>query len=101
MKRNHCYNEIGKRCVIKTQSQEVFKKYTCIFAINNNSNEKSADITGEKLRITSKGFIGIGTTNPTTNLHINSNEVRIKLTNNNSNGLLLGKSNNSFIIKSK
>ena len=34
-KRNHCYNEIGKRCVIKTHSQEVFKKYTCIFAINN------------------------------------------------------------------
>ena len=32
-KRNHCYNEIGKRCVIKTQSQEVFKKYTGIFAI--------------------------------------------------------------------
>jgi hypothetical protein len=27
-KRNHCYNEIGKRCVIKTQSREVFKKYT-------------------------------------------------------------------------
>jgi hypothetical protein len=26
-KRNHCYNELGKRCVIKTQSQEVFKKY--------------------------------------------------------------------------
>ena len=36
MKRNHCYNEIGKRCVIKTQSQEVFKKYTAIFAINTN-----------------------------------------------------------------
>jgi transposase-like protein len=34
MKRNHCYNEIGKRCVIKTQSQEVFKKYTAIFAIS-------------------------------------------------------------------
>ncbi len=34
-KRNHCYNEIGKRCVIKTHSQEVFKKYTCIFAVNN------------------------------------------------------------------
>ena len=34
-KRNHCYNEIGKRCVIKTQSQEVFKKYTGIFAISN------------------------------------------------------------------
>jgi transposase len=33
-KRNHCYNEIGKRCVIKTQSQEVFKKYTGIFAIS-------------------------------------------------------------------
>ena len=27
-KRNHCYSEKGKRCVIKTQSQEVFKKYT-------------------------------------------------------------------------
>lgn len=23
----HCYNEKGKRCVIKTHSQEVFKKY--------------------------------------------------------------------------
>ena len=33
-KRNHCYNEIGKRCVIKTQSQDVFKKYTAIFAIS-------------------------------------------------------------------
>ena len=27
-KRNYCYNEICKRCVIKTQSQEVFKKYS-------------------------------------------------------------------------
>jgi hypothetical protein len=33
-KRNHCYNEIGKCCVIKTQSQEVFKKYIGIFAIS-------------------------------------------------------------------
>jgi transposase len=33
-KRNHCYSEIGKRCVIKTQSQEVFKKYTGVFAIS-------------------------------------------------------------------
>ena len=32
-KRNHCYNDVGKRCVITTQSQEVFKKYTAIFAI--------------------------------------------------------------------
>jgi hypothetical protein len=39
MKRNHCYNEIGKRCVIKTQSQEVFKKYTAIFAISVNGIE--------------------------------------------------------------
>lgn len=35
-KRNHCYSELGKRCVIKTQSQEVFKKYTAVFAINSN-----------------------------------------------------------------
>jgi transposase len=35
-KRNHCYSEKGKRCVIKTQSQEVFKKYTGIFAISTN-----------------------------------------------------------------
>jgi transposase len=33
-KRNHCYSEKGKRCVIKTQAQEVFKKYTGIFAIS-------------------------------------------------------------------
>jgi transposase-like protein len=35
-KRNHCYSQKGKRCVIKTQSQEVFKKYTCVFAISVN-----------------------------------------------------------------
>jgi transposase len=33
-KRHQCYSELGKRCVIKTQSQEVFKKYTGIFAIS-------------------------------------------------------------------
>ena len=33
-KRHHCYSEKGNRCVIKTQSQEVFKKYTGIFAIS-------------------------------------------------------------------
>ena len=33
-KRNHCYSDLGKRCVIKTTSQEVFKKYTAIFAIS-------------------------------------------------------------------
>ena len=32
-KQNHCYNELGKRFVIKTKSQEVYKKYTGIFAI--------------------------------------------------------------------
>jgi hypothetical protein len=35
-KRSHCYSNLGKRCVIKTQSQEVFKKYTGIFAISAN-----------------------------------------------------------------
>jgi transposase len=35
-KRNHCYSKKGKRCVIKTQSQEVFKKYTGVFAISVN-----------------------------------------------------------------
>lgn len=33
-KRKLCYSKKGKRCVIKTQSQEVFKKYTGIFAIS-------------------------------------------------------------------
>ena len=37
--RYHCYNDVGKRCVIKTQSQEVFKKYTGIFAISSNGVE--------------------------------------------------------------
>lgn len=32
--RNKCYSEKGKRCIIKTHSQEVFKKYTAIFAIS-------------------------------------------------------------------
>lgn len=34
MIRHKCYEELGKRCVVKTESQEVFKKYTGIFAIN-------------------------------------------------------------------
>jgi len=34
--RKYCYSNIGKRCIIKTQSQEVFKKYTGIFAISIN-----------------------------------------------------------------
>jgi len=38
-KRNHCYSSKGKRCVIKTQSPEVFKKYTGIFAISVNGVE--------------------------------------------------------------
>jgi len=38
-KRNHCYSSKGKRCVIKTHSQEVFKKYTGIFAISVNGVE--------------------------------------------------------------
>lgn len=29
-----CYEELRKRCVVKTESQEVFKKYTGIFAIS-------------------------------------------------------------------
>ena len=33
-KRKHCYSELGKRCIVKTHSQEVFKKYTGIFAIS-------------------------------------------------------------------
>ncbi len=28
MIRRKCYEELGKRCVVKTESQEVFKKYT-------------------------------------------------------------------------
>ena len=55
-KRHHCYNDVGKRCVITTQSQEVFKKYTAIFAIGYNGvlgwtlYEKSG-INSERLKI--------------------------------------------------
>ena len=35
-KRHQCYSELSKKCVIKTQSQEVFKKYIGIFAISYN-----------------------------------------------------------------
>jgi transposase len=31
--RKYCYSDEGKRCIIKTHNQEVFKKYTGIFAI--------------------------------------------------------------------
>ena len=32
--RKQCYEHIGRKCVVKTESQEVFKKYTGIFAIS-------------------------------------------------------------------
>ena len=53
-KRHHCYNTIGKRCVIKTQSQEVFKRYTGIFAISVNGVEgyelyEKSGITSDRL----------------------------------------------------
>ena len=34
MIRRKCDEELGKRCVVKTESQEIFKKYTGIFAIS-------------------------------------------------------------------
>ena len=34
MIKRKCYEELGKRWVVKTESQEVFKKYTGIFAIS-------------------------------------------------------------------
>lgn len=34
MVRKYCREKIGKRCVVKTTSQEVFKKYTGVFAIS-------------------------------------------------------------------
>jgi len=34
MVRKYCRNKIGKRCVLKTHSQEVFKRFTGIFAIS-------------------------------------------------------------------
>ena len=34
MIRRKCYEELGKTCVVKMDSQEVFKKYTGIFAIS-------------------------------------------------------------------
>lgn len=33
-KRKHCYSDVGKRCVITTTSQDVFKRYTAIMAIS-------------------------------------------------------------------
>ena len=38
-KRNHCYSQRGKRCVIKTQYQDVFNKYIGVFAISVNGVE--------------------------------------------------------------
>ena len=34
MVRKYCREKIGKRCVVKTTSQEVFKKYTGVFAMS-------------------------------------------------------------------
>ncbi len=69
-----------------------------IFATNNNLDEINANINDERLRIKSTGLIGIGTTDPKANFHINSINVKLKLTDNNLNGLLFEKNNNAYII---
>ena len=62
MKRNHCYETIGKRCVVKTHDNKVFRKYTGIFAINSKGvvhheiYEKGGS-TGERLYDFLKHFI--------------------------------------------
>jgi hypothetical protein len=60
--RHHCYNEVGKRCVIKTNSQEVFKKYTGVFAISINGVEgyelyNKGGIDGDRLLAFLEKFI--------------------------------------------
>lgn len=60
--RHHCYNEVGKRCVIKTNSQEVFKKYTGVFAISINGVEgyelyNKGGIDGDRLLAFLEQFI--------------------------------------------
>lgn len=70
-----------------------------IFMTNNNNNSTSATLNDERMRIKSNGFIGIGITNPAVNLHLNNNEVKLKLTDySSSNGLLLIKGRNASII---
>ena len=60
--RHYCYNEVGKRCVVKTNSQEVFKKYTGIFAISINGVEgyelyNKSGIDGDRLLAFLERFI--------------------------------------------
>jgi transposase len=60
--RHYCYNDVGKRCVIKTNSQEVFKKYTGIFAISVNGVEgyklyNKGGIDGDRLLAFLEKFI--------------------------------------------
>jgi len=60
--RHYCYNEVGKRCIVKTNSQEVFKKYTGIFAISINGVEgyelyNKGGIDGDRLLAFLERFI--------------------------------------------
>jgi len=87
------------KCAIGHIRTSNFDVGDIIFMTNNNLNSNSINFNDERLRIKSTGLIGIGITNPNANLHINNNEVKLRLTeSNNSNGLLLMKSNNSFIL---
>jgi len=61
--KKHCYEIVGKRCTIKTNNQEVFKKYTGIFAISTKGTigytiYDKGGITSDRLITFLKKYIG-------------------------------------------
>lgn len=91
------------KCAIGHIKTGIFDVGDLLFLTKNSFDISSVSLSDERMRITSKGLIGIGITNPNANFHIHSNnEAIIRLTDNpNSNGLSLYKKSNSYLINNE
>jgi hypothetical protein len=90
------------KCAVSHIKTADFDIGDLLFLTRNSADTTSVGLSDERMRIKSSGFIGIGVTNPTANLHIHNQNVMLRLTDNsNLNGLSLYKNSNSYLINNE
>lgn len=90
------------KCAVSHLKTADFDIGDLLFLTRNSADTTTVGLSDERMRIKSSGFIGIGITNPTANLHIHNQNVMLRLTDNsNLNGLSLYKNLNSYLINNE
>lgn len=90
------------KCAIRHLKTGNFDIGDLLFLTRNSADTTTISLSDERMRIKASGFIGIGISNPTADLHIHNQDVMIRLTDNsNLNGLSLFKNSNSYLINNE